>query len=587
MTEIEITGLLPPDLPSGAEVVEDGRRRAARLTVGRSKYVALRGGPSDRAIKERNREDGVLTTYINLGYKTWDETAPALQELVDAGKRHGFRLDRVSLIPDRRMGLPESVRERAHPETGIMMYGSDDWVRAAAEVDVQPVWNDHNIGSPNAVANTTEAIRAGFGYIGNLAQQNYGYPLWDDDVAQVRASVEALAMVAAKRDEGLVVESYIEDGYCASFHDLATSLGWCRFQRHVCEDLIGAPHSQSYGSTFTNPLRKQAFGLALDAINVHRVPPSFTHGDTNSFDVEDHFDRNAAAVMSDVMYSAMRELAFPSGGALHATPVSEAVRIPNVEELIQSLLIVDEAGRRAREGLKLMDWRPVLAMRDEIVEGGERYFQRLMGGLGDLGVDLRDPLQLILATRRLGGVKLEELFGVGEPDAGYPRGFKPVVASDTLLSLLARRDALVSEIERDRVPDLRGVTVVAASGDIHEYGLFVVASVLEHFGAKVVDLGTSVTADALAKAAAETNAGAVCLSTYNGMAFSLGSQLVDEVRGRGLRAQVFVGGRLNQDIDGESAADVTGRLRDYGALPCASVQDLLAGLTEAEELARA
>jgi methylmalonyl-CoA mutase cobalamin-binding subunit len=575
MSEIQLDALIPEELPSGADVVAAGRERARGLDVGRSLYVERRDAPSDRALKERYREDGTLSTYINLGYKTWTETAEALRDLLDAGHRHGFRLDRVSLIPDRRMGLPDDLRARAHEETGIMMYTAEDWRGAARDVDVQPVWNDHNIWSPNAVANTTELIQAGVGYIGSLAQQNYGYPMWDDDVEQLRRGVEALGMLAERRDDGLVVEAYIEDGYCASFHDLATSLGWCLFHRYICEELIGAPHSQSYGSTFTNPVRKQAFGLALDAINVHRVPPSFTHGDTNSFELDDHFDRNAATVMADVFYTVLRERAFPTGGALHATPVSEAVRIPTVDELVQSLLIVDEASRRADEYLPLMDWRPVLELRDRIVEGGRRFFDRVITGLGDLGVHTRDPLQLILATRRLGGSKLEELFGAGEPDPGYPRGFAPVVPSDTLLRLLRRRDEVLEALTARGRPDLSGFKVATASGDVHEYGLFVVSSVLEQLGARVIDLGTSVTAEALAKVAAEADVDAVCMSTYNGMALSLGRELLDEVRHRGLRAQVFLGGRLNQDLHGESAADVRPQLAAAGVVPCDTVDDMV------------
>ena len=575
MTELRLDSLIPAGLPSGAETVAAGRDRSRTLTVGRSLYVENRNGVSDRSIKERYREERTLSTYINLGFKTWAETADALRDLLDAGKLHGFRLDRVSLIPDRRMGLPDELRARAHEETGLMMYAASDWRGAGRDVDVQAVWNDHNIWSPNAIANTAASIEAGIGYIGNLAQQNYGYPLWDDDVEQVRRGVEALGMIAEKRDDGLVVESYIEDGYCASFHDLATSLGWCVFLRYVCEELIGAPYSQSYGSTFTNPIRKQAFGLALDEINVHRVPPSFTHGDTNSFEVEDHFDRNAAAVMSDVFYTAMRERVFPTGGALHATPVSEAVRIPTVEELVQSLLIVNEACRRADEYLPLMDWRPVLEMKDRIVAGGRQFFDRLLSGLGELGVNTRDPLQLILATRRIGGNKLEELFGVGEPNSGYPRGFEPVVPSDTLIQLLRRRDAVLDEITERGRPNLSGLKIVVASGDVHEYGLFVVASVLERLGARVIDLGTSVTASTLAKAAAEADVDAVGMSTYNGMALNLGTELLEEVRHRGLRARVFLGGRLNQDLNGESAVDVRSHLAAVGVVPCDSVGDLL------------
>lgn len=579
--QVDLEQLIPSDLPDGRELVREAKDRARLIPVGRSRYVEEKGVASDREYKERCRDDGTITTYINLGYKTWDETRAALDEIVAASERRHFRLDRVSLIPDRRMGLPPGLREQALAETGIMMYSEADWVGAARDTPVQPVWNDHNVGSPAAQINTEALLRAGFGYIGSLAQHQYGYPLWDDDAAQMAECVQAVAMIAEKRSDGVVLESYVEDGFCASFHDLATSLGWCMFHRYVAEELIGAAHSQSYGSTFADPLRKQAFGLAMDAINTHRVPPSFTHGDTNSFGMDEDFDRNAVIVATDVMYTIARELKHPTGGAVHATPVSEAFRIPTVDELIDSLVIANEAEQRARACPGIVDWEPIYAMRDRIVAGGKRVLTNLLEGLAGIGVDTRDPLQLLLATRRLGAATIEELFNAGEPDSGYPRGFKPVEPSDTLVRLMASKDNVLRNLHRDgALPDLSGIRIVAASGDIHEYGLFVLVEALSACGAKVVPLGTSVHSSEIAKVAVETAADAVALSTYNGMALSLGRQLHDELESRGVRPAVFLGGRLNEDLEGEEAADVRPMLREEGIVPCDSVEEMARELRE-------
>ena len=578
---VELEQLIPPDLPDGRALVRQAKERAAAIPVGRSRYVELHGAASDREYKERCREDGTITTYINLGYKTWAETGAAINEIVAASERRRFRLDRVSLIPDRRMGLPPGLREQALAETGIMMYTEADWVGAAQDTPVQPVWNDHNVGSPAATINTEALLRAGFGYIGSLAQHQYGYPLWDDDAEQMSQCVQAVAMIAQKRPDGVVLESYVEDGFCASFHDLATSLGWCMFHRYVAEDLIGAAHSQSYGSTFADPVRKQAFGLAMDAINTGRVPPSFTHGDTNSFGMDEDFDRNAVIVATDVMYTIARELKHPTGGAVHATPVSEAFRIPTVEELIDSLVIANEAEQRARACPGIVDWRPIYEMRDRIVAGGRQVLKNLLTGLEAIGVDVEDPLQLLLATRRLGASAIEELFHAGVPDPGYPRGFTPVEPTDTLVRLMARKDDVLRNLHRDgALPDLRGIRVVAASGDIHEYGLFVVVEALTACGAKVIELGTSVHSSEVAKVAVETAADAVALSTYNGMALSLGRQLREELDRRGVRPAVFLGGRLNEDLEGEEAADVRPTLRAEGIVPCDSVEEMARGLRD-------
>ena len=53
---------------------------------------------------------------------------------------------------------------------------------------------------------------------------------------------------------------------------------------------------------------------------------------------------------------------------------------------------------------------------------------------------------------------------------------------------------------------------------------------------------------------------------------------LDEVRRRRLRAGVFLGGRLNQDLEGESAADVRPQLAAAGVVPCDGVEDLIRSL---------
>ena len=144
----------------------------------------------------------MLTTYINLGYKTWEHTRAALEYVGARGRELGFSLDRVSLIPDRRMGLPPALREAAIEETGLMMRGQGDWSAAVQDVECPPIWNDHNLGSPAALLNSEAALRAGFDYIGNMAQQNYSYPLWEDDVTQMARTVEAMGMIAEKKRDG-------------------------------------------------------------------------------------------------------------------------------------------------------------------------------------------------------------------------------------------------------------------------------------------------------------------------------------------------------------------------------------------------
>ncbi len=579
MRELDVPELVPSDLPSGWDLVAEGRKRARLIPVGTTRYQRRHRAASERFYKERCRRDRTITYYINLGLKSWPETRDALRWIQSECRKRKLRVDRVSLTADRRMGLMPDVRPTALEETGIMFWEESDWTGVGSEVGVQGILNDHAVGSPASIINAEAAIRAGISYIGNLSQQNYGYPGWSDDVAQMANTVVAIAMIAEKKADGVVLDSYIDDGYCATFHDAATSLGWCLFHHHVARDLIGAAHSPSYGSTFSEPTLKQAFGLALDAVNTERVPPSLTHGDTNSLNPWDSFDRSAVTVANDVYFTIANQLAHPTGSAVHATPLSEPLRIPTPEDIVQSLEIGNEAERRARESLHLIDWRPVYELRDKIVLGGQHVFGSLLDGLASLGADPRDPLQLLVATRRLGAERIEQLFGAGEPDDSYPRGFRPIAETDTLRRLDRRRKEELNRVSR-LSPNLEGIKVLAASSDIHEYGLYVLVSVLRDLGAEVIDLGTSVDNDLIVQAASETAADAIALSTYNGGALSLGRALLDALAERGLSSAVFIGGRLTEDFGSEKSVDVAPALAELGAVPCESVEDMVRGLPD-------
>jgi len=573
--------LVPRGLPSGQEFVRRGRKIATSLTTGRTRYCRERGVRSERHYKEACATRDEITYYINLGLKSWPETRAALEEVLAACRERDLRVDRVSLTADRRMGLPPQARRDALEETGIMFWTPQDWHGAADDLDIEPILNDHAVGSPASVENACAAIEAGFGYIGNLSQQAYRYPGWPSDVDQMIATVTGMGVIAGKVDDGVVLDSYIDDGFCASFHDAATSLAWCMLHRHIAVDLIGVAYAPSYGSTFADPVLKQAFGLALDRINTSRVPPSLVHGDTNSLEAWYSLDRNAAIITSDIYFTIACQLAHPTGAAVHPTPLTEPSRIPTVEDIIQSLEIGREAERRARATRNLIDWQPVYSMRDQILGGAERVYRSIMEGLRLLGVDTDDPLALLIATKRLGADEIERTFGAGEPDAGYPRGRVPVVPTDTLRRATANRQRVIDALATlSPPPRLAGLRVVAGSGDIHEYGLYVLTGVLRSLGCDVVDLGTSVDSAAIAAAAAETAAHAVALSTYNGMAASLTRDLLAELSRRGLTARLYVGGRLTEDLHGAKNVDVSRHIAELGAVPCASVEEMVADLSK-------
>ena len=68
------------------------------------------------------------------------------------------------------------------------------------------------------------------------------------------------------------------------------------------------------------------------------------------------------------------------------------------------------------------------------------------------------------------------------------------------------------------------------------------------------------------------------MSTYNGMAFSLGKQLLDDLDARQVRPNVFFGGRLNEDWQGGNAVDMTDHLEEIGVNACGTLEEMVGRL---------
>ena len=81
--------------------------------------------------------------------------------------------------------------------------------------------------------------------------------------------------------------------------------------------------------------------------------------------------------------------------------------------------------------------------------------------------------------------------------------------------------------------------------------------------------------DELAELALQENATAVLISTHNGMALSYAQNLLAELAKRDISPQVIIGGRLNQEIEGQDMpVDVTEQLKALGIDVCLDLKEL-------------
>lgn len=570
-----LASYLPQDCPDGRALLEEGRNIARDVTMGVSLLCEQHGVTSEVQYKRKMVEEGRLMTSLNIGMQTWAETARALEYIAEESARRGFRVDRYQMQMDRRMGLPPEMWEKAAKETGPMLLTRQDWWETAHCAPIQPQLGDMMIGSPMSVANARNALEAGVTYIGNMSQFAWKYPGWPgDDVEQMAEMVKAMGLMAAKRDDDAMMQSYLEDGFCATFKDYCSYIGWAMFERYLIDGVMGSRLSIAYGGLTHNPVSKTAVILALEKIKPEGTFNSFYHCNTTAYSAE--VDENYAVLSIDDLYTMLAQLRTKSGAATLSIPVTEALRIPTAEEIVQVQTVAHRIARDAPRLMESLNWDHIEAIADRMIDGGRRFHENIMQGLEELGVDMGDPMQLLLTIRRMGAQAIENRWGVGELPTSDAEIYEPEIPTDTFLDFVERRNRVKTIFGAGPGKPREAIQLVVGSTDIHEYAMFLIIEGLQQVGIQPIVAGTSVDPDEFADLALEAGASAILISTHNGMALTYARQLQKECADRGLDLKIAMGGTLNQDVEGLNAPiDVKDQLREIGVVVCTDVTDIL------------
>jgi methylmalonyl-CoA mutase cobalamin-binding subunit len=569
------------ELPSGAALIEEGLALGAGITSGRCAFCRSRGVRSEVEWKRSRIAEGELEWSMIMGLASFEEQVEGLRYLHEFGERTGVVIDRGLVIPNWVTGLPPRLRERAPRGTSFVLGGTDQHMALAEAAPIMPCFNDWHIGSPAAVENTVAAIEAGGTYTGVLAQYVWTLPYVESDVGVCAENVKAIGVVAAQWSNEIVVDSYLDDGMPAEFVDYVSMIGYALLERYVVEQLCGARYATGFGGVISNVPQKIAIWLALhEVLRADHPPISYVYG--NTIDAWDSpLAANYGISASEVAAFAATERRYRTGAALLPIPVTEKLRVPTVPEIADIHACARATAANSLEFETFIDFASIEEARDVLVEQGRMFFENALRGLPEFGVDITDPLQMLVAIRRLGARRLERLFHPGERAETLPNGIVPFSQTE-----FTRRSAslVAGELERIRnrgIADLvRGRRVIVGSSDTHFFGKFVVATVLRELGAEVIDAGVDRDPeDLVALLARYDDDTALAVSTHNGQCVRYATRLMEILRQRSRRPSVFIGGKLNSIEQGDSEPrDATDLLRQAGAIPCASVEDLVVHL---------
>ena len=576
--------LIPDGLPNGRDVLNEGVGIGKDIQLGRSAFLKEKDVRCESEWKRIQAERGNIQWKVTMGLSSIDEQVDSVSGLWAWGKERGIEFDRCNHISSMLTGLPPDIRARAPRPTSFVMERPQDWSRIAQAAPMAPLYGDHHIGTPNSVYNVVNAIRAGAASIGIVSQYVWDYPYFSDDVAQLVETVKSIGIIAGKRDDGVTCESYQGDGIPGQFVDHVSEIGYLRFEQYVVEELCGANYCTGLGGLTSDVPSKLANWLALNDVlkanleTDHNVV-SFIYGNTiEPTDDLDEIESNYALVAAEFIPFAVLERIHKTGCAYTANPITEGIRVPTLREIMNAFLVCSVALKKSREYEegRLFDFSTVNGLRSTLVKESTRFFENMLEGLSDRGVDVNDPLQTLLAVRRLGAQRLEELFHPGKKDPVFPRGFVPYVPTDLIKMAMKTTDEAMERISFLRLRDtVKGMRIVTGSTDAHEYGLLTLNSALRQSRAEVIDGGLNLDAEEILDLALRAGTPYIALTTHNGLCLDYGKRLVETAKQRNQEIKVFMGGVLNGMVEGVTEPiDVSDWLTELGIYPCKVLDDL-------------
>jgi methylmalonyl-CoA mutase cobalamin-binding subunit len=567
-----------------SDLIAEGRVLARDWRVGSNRFLRTAEVGSEAEYKRRCVAAGRIMQHAHIGFRSVARTREAITEVHAACAACGVTVDRFGITLDWSMGYPAPLRSDRPRGTGIVLDGPEDFLRITDAAPAAAHFGDFMMGLPGAVENTKAAIAAGATAIGNLGQYfTFRLPYWDDDVATTEATVVALGLLAAQEAE-ILVHSNLDDGFAGLFADASAALGMVLLEKYVVEDLVGASVSHCYGHHFTAPHLRLAFHRALSEISA--TPGTMIYGSTVSYQstAAGNFASLASYLQADIWALNRRG----TGHAVNPVPVTENERIPDVDEIIDVQIFAGRLAEHAASSAELIDLARVDDLAVRLVEGGRAFAGNVLGGLPELGVDITDAAQVMLALRRIGPRRLERFFGAGPPDPEEWSGRRTIVRSEWLSELEGKADRWVDAIEpavRSAIA-VRRLAVCVGTSDVHEHGKTLVEEVLRGLSVTVVDGGVSTEPEKLAATIRTVRPDLVAVSTYNGVALTYFRRLSEEPAREGLDVSVLMGGRLNQIPEGSNTSlpvDVGDDLDGAGAVVCRDLADLAPALVSIAE----
>lgn len=553
------------DHPDGMALLQEGLEMGRKITSGKSRFIRESNGKykTHMDYKKECRDQGKILWMILLGLATLDEQVEAIKKAYAWTKRTGLDITVCQCIPSCLVALPSDMWDEVPASTSYTIKGLEEYRRQIEAAPFEFTFGDHHVVVPSALETTQYLLELGVCRMGEFSQFTWGVPGWDDDIKRYSDMVRSMGMIASKREEDIGFETYLDDGMPAYFVDCVGYIAYALLESYIADTLCGCHYTISFGGLLSDGDTRMALAMAIDKLfsTEDFIALSYINSSTN-MQWDHDLDANYGFSAQEFLFEILVEKKYHLGCAINPVSITEHVRVPTIDELLNIVACGKRVEEKAEEWLPFMDFTRLEEMRDVLVEQGTKMYENVMAAFEEAGVNTKDPLEMILTLKNFNPVKFEEYFHPRVVD-GAVQPFYPTVLGRQTARLTGE---IIEDLKkRELTGCLAGTKIVMGSGDSHTYGLRLVEAVLRAAGADVIDAGVDMDAVDLIDLAEETDAKYVGVSVHNGQALHYGRQLLEICRRRRKDLWFFMGGKLNSLIEGFSEPqEVDGKLLEMG-----------------------
>jgi len=368
------------------------------------------------------------------------------------------------------------------------------------------------------------------------------------------------------KDKYYTMDTYPEDSFGGYFMDVVSIAGYNLLEHYIVNELCGARTTIAFGGLLSEIPPRIALGVAFHKMHStdDQIAVSMWNGSTT--DQWDHdLEGNFGLMDQEALAEVLANWHYGVGAVIAPNAITEKVRVAQFKEQLHVLSSGFFVEQKAKEWASMINWKPIDKLVDIIIEQANIMYKNTLEGLEEAGVDIKDPMQIMMVLKRFNPGKYEAAFhpSTYDTDSNDVKCFIPTVLGR---QTMAMTEDFIDELNKAKKKDcLKGKRVILGSGDGHSYSVSLLDSVVSAMGAEVINGGVDLDPVDFLDLADEEGIKDIVVSVHNGQCYDYSKQFLDLAKERKSEYNFYMGGQLNAILPGHSeSTDMTDALLELG-----------------------